>query len=282
MLRRKHASGFCLPLGIAMAVFCASPPAQADAAAQNQPYPTCTKQVSPADSEAAHSKYIAGKVDYDEGNYDQALKRFREAYALDCSKHELLIIISAAWEKKQDLKEAIRGLETYLERAQGISEAEKNTYRAKIDNLKKDLAKKEPAATPPAAQEGQSAPPVERRGHTPYPWIVVGAGAAAVAVGVVLVATAPSLPFKCNPDGKTCEQLPGERPDELKDRQDRAGASQVQPLAGWIVVGGGAALVAGGLLWHFLEPTGPKDSGKTKLHPLVASDQAGLAVTGRF
>ena len=80
-------------------------------------YPTCTgRTVTPADSEAAHIKYLAGKVDYDEYRYASAIAQFRDAYARDCHKHELLIIISRAYELNGDRASAIRALETYLER----------------------------------------------------------------------------------------------------------------------------------------------------------------------
>ena len=68
------------------------------------------------ESERAHTIYQAGKVQYDDKNYDAAIAQFRDAYKRDCSKHDLLIIISRAYELKGDKAEALRALETYVER----------------------------------------------------------------------------------------------------------------------------------------------------------------------
>ncbi|MDF2697318.1 MAG: hypothetical protein K0S65_5701, partial [Labilithrix sp.] len=83
-------------------------------------------------------------------------------------------------------------------------------------------------------------------------------------------------------DKKSCTPRPGESTEEAAKRQDEAGKSVDQPKWGTVVAIGGGALIAGGLLWHFLEPTGPKESTKTKLRPSVAPGYAGLALGGTF
>jgi len=267
----------------------------------SQAYPECNKTVSSSESELAHQKYIAGKQDYDEGNYDSAIRRFRDAYALDCTKHELLVIISAAYERKGDKKEAIAALETYVERAPSAPDIA--TYQAKIENLKKQLAA---AETPPPTQTEQpSSPPpppppiAETRGHTAWPWVMVGVGGAAVVAGVIVALTAPDLPEGCNREDETCGFLDPKivenpmTPDQRKPTDDEranlatrreiAGKAVSQPKIGIGIAIGGGALVAGGLLWHFLEPTGPKETaGKTKLRPILSPGYAGLNFGGSF
>ncbi len=273
-MRRKHIIGFGLLLAAGTSV-----PAFAQPAGQG--YPSCTKTVSAGESELAHQKYIAGKQDYDEGNYDSALRRFRDAYALDCTKHELLIIISAAYERKGDKKEAVTALETYVARSPGAPDV--GTYQAKIDNLKKQIAAAPPPTAPPSEAPTTAPPPKnEVQEHTVFPWIMTGAGVAAVAVGVVLLATAPKLPGGCDEDTKKCTKRGDETDAEFADRQSEAGRSVGQPLAGTIVTIGGGALVVGGLVWHFLESTGPKEAAKPKLRPSVAPGYAGLALGGSF
>ncbi len=309
-LSRYKAAGLGLLFAVALSVPAL---AQPSGYPTGQPYPTCTKPVSTQDSEAAHNKYTAGKVDYDEGNNDKALSRFNEAYKLDCTKHELLIIISAAWDKKGEKAEAARALETFLERAQNVAEADRLTYQKKIERLKED-AKAKAAATPPPTATATTPPSGggEEGGHTVYPWLVAGAGVVALAVGIVLVATAPSLPPGCVKKGDplkdangntlkdpqtgqdqiaasdTCKrvdtdpQVPDPQNEPLAQRQKDAGRSQEQPVYGAVVAAIGGALIVGGVLWHFLEPTGEKTTGKTRVVPAVTPSYGGLFLTHTF
>ena len=288
MRPRNHALGLGLLLGAAITV-----PALAQTSG-GQAYPTCTgKTVTQADSDAAHSKYLAGKVDYDEAKYDAAIAQFREAYARDCNKHDLLIIISRAYELKGDKQEAIRALEAYLDRVPPNA-PDTSAHRNRLENMKKALAEAPPQPTgtatssPTAGPTGTSAPPPpppqEQNEHTIYPWLVVGAGGVAAAVGAVLLATAPSLPTGCDEGNGTCTRLPGETEAQYQDRREQAGASVQQPIWGIVTLAAGGALIAGGLVWHFLEPTGPKEqeAGKLKVRPLVAPGYGGVALGARF
>jgi tetratricopeptide (TPR) repeat protein len=242
-------------------------------------YPAACPSVPPAKSEEAHAFYSAGRAFYDEGNYDAAITQFREAYKRDCSKHDLLVIISRSYELKGDRAEAVRALEVFLERMKDSPDA--GTHRAKIDNLKKQIAAQPPPAPLPLPLPLPT--PAEVREHTIPPWIVVGVGGAAIVAGVVILATAPTFPEDCDKATKTCERINGESEAAFKDRQDRAGGSQNQPTIGAVVIGGGLVLVAGGLLWHFLEPTGPAPvtaSFKPKVKPDLAPGYAGLSLGG--
>lgn len=263
-----------LPLVLALA---APSVALAEPGKESPPYPTCDRTVTPAESETAHQRYIAGKADYDEANYESAIRRFRDAYEKDCTKHELLIIISAAYERKGDKRETMNALEAYLARVPNAPDAP--TYRTKIENLKRQLTEQKPSSPPPPPP-AQAAPPPEREEHTVYPWLVVGAGVVAVGVGIAVVATAPEMPPGCNADTSFCDPLPNETNGELEKRRDEAGRAKGQPLWGGITIGAGGALIAGGLLWHFLEPTGPKD--RARLRPSVAPGFAGLSYGGTF
>lgn len=120
----------------------------------------------------------------------------------------------------------------------------------------------------PAA--GSASPTAAGGGHTIYPWLVVGAGVAAVGVGAVLIATAPSLPPNCDSSSVTCSKLVGESDADLATDKDRARSHDVRPIEGLTVGAIGLAVVVGGLLWHFLEPTSTHGRATTILSPWIA------------
>lgn len=260
-------------LGIGL--FAAS--AHADAA----PYPSCARSVDAAESELAHQKYIAGRQDYEEANYDSAVRRFRDAYALDCAKHELLVIIAAAYERKGDESAAIAALEAFIARVP--SDPAVGTYEAKIANLRKQLATKRPAPDEPVLPAPETASPPPERQHTVVPWVVAAAGGVALGVGIVLIATAPDLPRACDDASRSCSVLAGESPADFAQRKGDAGKAASQPVWGAIVTAGGAALVVSGILWHFLEPSrAAKDPTKATFRPELGPGIAGASFGGVF
>lgn len=284
MRARTHRIGLGLLFATALFV-----PALASAQPKPADYPACTRQITEAESSAAHAKYLSGKVDYDEGKYESALQQFRTAYDKDCTKHELLIIISRAYEFNHNEAEAIKALETYLDRVPNAPDAA--THKSRIASMKERLAQQQKAAaaassTAPPAGSGNGNPPPggEQQGHTIYPWIVVGVGGLAVALGVVLIVTGPSIPSNCNGSSNTCSATAAhpDRSAELKADQDQAGKAKDVKLGGEVTIAIGGALVVGGLVWHFLEPTGPSSSGKSRIVPEVGNGYAGLGYTGRF
>jgi hypothetical protein len=281
LLRRHKAFGLGLLFAVALSI-----PAFAQPTATGMPYPekSCTKAI---DSEKAHNIYTAGKADYDDKDYDRAIVRFHEAYRLDCTKHELLIIISAAWEKKGEKSEAARALEAYLDRAQNLSESDRGTYQRGLDKLREEARKKALANAPPTATSTSTAPPPngEGGGHTVLPWIAAGAGVVGVGIGITLLAVAPEYPENqgCDKDARKCTPLPGEteQSPSFKDRQEKAGRATNLPLAGTILLAVGGALIVGGLLWHFLEPTDTK-SAKLRIQPALVPGYGGLSLTRSF
>lgn len=249
------------------------------------PYPIACTNVAPAESDRAHTLYQAGKAYYDDAEYTAAIVQFREAYRKDCTKHDLLIIISRAYELKADRPAAIDALEEYLRRVPNSPDAQQ--HKTRIENLRKQIA-----AQPPPAPTGSvvvpppiTPPPGEVREHTVPPWLVVGLGGAGAVAGIVVLATAPRLPGSCTASTQTCTRLTDEPQADFDDRQKRAGASQTQPTIGAVILGVGGALVVGGLLWHFLEPTGPVEKTgkvKPKVEPQVGPGFAGLSLGGSF
>jgi hypothetical protein len=294
MRSRTRALGFAalLAIGTAVPAF-----AQQTTAPRGEPYPQCSKMPTNDESEQAHQKYIAGKALYDDGNYESAIVRFRDAYNRDCTKHELLVILSRAYELNKDLPEAIRALETYLARVKDAPD--RATYEQRVLNMKKELAKQQAAAsatpttstsTPP---NGTSTPPPkgEVREHSTLPWLVVTLGGAALLTGVILVVAAPPIPPNCNASSGVCSKtsskpppaLPDESPDQLQKDQDKAGQHVTLTTTGIVLIIAGIGVAAGGVAWHFLEPTGPT-TGKKKpqLTPNIGPGYGGLTLGGSF
>jgi hypothetical protein len=134
-----------------------------------------------------------------------------------------------------------------------------------------------PSVTPPEPNEVRVRP----RGHSALPWVVVGLGAATLAVGAVWYATAPAFPNGCDADSKTCTRIPDESDDDFSKRQQSAGRSEAQPTEGLIVGAAGLGVVAGGLLWHFLEPT-TRSKRVQSVTPWVANGTSGVTFRTSF
>ena len=276
-------------------------------------YPSCPDpppKLSPAEVEAAHASYKVGVEAYNRGDYQKALDNFREAFRRDCSKVALLNFISRAYEGEGNKPEAIHALEVYLQRNPHAEDAE--DIQTRIKNLKAQLG--QGTANPPAttatatatetaptatvtatATTTATAPPpptVEVRHHGAAPWVVVGVGAAAAIAGGVLLALGQGYiseahdgcppnasgqidTTKCTPQN-TVPTNYGEGNTTRQQVEDRGiGFSN----AGLIVGGVGLAAIVGGIVWHFVEPTGPKTAA---LAPVVAPGYAGLVLSGGF
>lgn len=279
-MSRKYTFGFALLVATATTLPAYAQPSQLPTPqSMASDFPVCTKKASDADQEIAKQKFIAARQDYEEANYDSAIRRFKGTYELDCSKPELLLIISSAFEKKGDKPSALAALEVYTQRAPKDA-PDMPTTLTKIENMKKQLA----ATPPPTKEPPPSAPPKEEvvQEHTIWPWITVGVGVAVVAAGVVVHLTAPNYPPDCNRDTLQCTRKLGEPEADYDGRRDKAGDVHGQHITGTALLIGGGVLVVGGLVWHFLEPTGPKTSSRRQLAPSVAPGFAGLSYGGTF
>jgi tetratricopeptide (TPR) repeat protein len=287
-------------------------------------YGTCgPKGPSPEDQEKAHTAYTLGKEKYDGRDLDAAIFFFKEAYAKDCSNHDYLIIISRAYERQNNLNEAILALQTYVTRAPSAPDVEK--HKANIDSMTKERNKLAAAASASSAATtaptaAPTAPPPKEQEHTVPPYLVTGLGVVALGVGIPLFIVGGNAPSGCS-DGKcdnrynngdvnkgatgtfgagptggptgdavacsTSPQFNGcSRSDYNLKRQQDAGTAGGLRTAGLVTAIGGGVLLVGGIVWHFVEPTGPvKKEGAVKdfqLVPVVAPGYSGLTMGARF
>lgn len=295
MRSKTKLSALAILLGTALAI-----PALAESGTVTQ-YPTCPDpppKLTPAQLDAAHVVFQAGKVAYDEGDYAKAVESFKDAYRRDCSKSALLVFIATASELRGDKAEAINALETYLKRNPKADDAE--SVRRKIDALKAQLAAQPTAtasttatasatttatSTAPTATATSTAPPPEH-GHTAGPWVVVAIGGAVVIPGVILTVIGQGN-FKSA--SSTCRRtangdlIPGScAPLTDKEVTEKQNSALVLRGVGIGLLAGGVALAVGGLIWHFLEPTGPAKTGNLRITPDWQPGYGGLLVTGAF
>jgi tetratricopeptide (TPR) repeat protein len=293
-MRASHRTFLLLALlGTAAAV-----PASAQSAQPSAPlstYPVCNGKPTQNDTDAAHGAYMAGKGSFDEADYTTALNYFKDAYRRDCTKPELLVIIARAYELKGDKREAVHALETYLERAPNAPDAE--VQKRRMANLKREMADAPPppvtAAPPPSApptvapvvtaaptaSAAPSTPPDSlERHHTAPPWIVVGIGAAALVTGAILV---PIGAGKVSDAEVACPSHVC--PVGSSSAIDSGNSGRTLEMVGGIAIGVGAAAIAGGLIWHFVErPTPAERTAKPVITPQVAPGYAGLGLAGHF
>jgi hypothetical protein len=277
-MRASHRN-FLLPVLLATAVAVPALAQTGNAPLTN--YPACNTTPNKQDSDQAHEAFKLGKRFFDEADYGSAIHNFVDAYKLDCTKTELLTIIARAFELNGNKADAVHALETYLERAQSASAEDKAQIQKRIDNLKALIAAQTPVPTaapaapvpvePAAPPPPPPPPPPEERHHTAGPWVLTAIGGAALIGGGVLwlighgdYTSAQSVcPMNICSGGSSSEESEGNTGHTLMD------------VGGLVFIGGGA-LAVGGLLWHFVEPTGPSGDKKASVEPVLAPGYAGI------
>ncbi|MGD0676994.1 MAG: tetratricopeptide repeat protein [Polyangiaceae bacterium] len=293
-----------LTLGFLSAVIALPALAQPHPAA---PYPAAcdASKVTKADVDRAHTVFLSGKQYLEESNYDKAIEYFTDAYSIDCSTHAILPAIATAYERKGDKGEAIRALEEYLSRAPSAPDRE--VVERRIKNLKDQLAREAPpppsapttsagvapAAPSASALEVSSAwtsssvapaaslpsaaplpPGAPEARHGAAPWIVVGVGAAAIVAGAVIYGLGQG-------DVSSASSVCPVRNDcNVPSARSKGNSGRDLLAAGGATLGGGAALVAAGLVWHFLE--GSSRDRSAAIGPALAPGYAGLGMKGEF
>ncbi len=297
-------------------------PAFAQAVPARSTYSQCSKAPTAEEAAQGHTAYTFGKEKYDKGRLDEAITFFKDAYERDCQNHDYLIIISRAYERQPNLPEAILALETYVQRSPNAPDLDK--HRANIDSMKQRAKASAPPTAPttqptttPTTQPttAPTSPPPNEQEHTIYPWIVTGIGVAALGGGIVMLVLDPGVPAGCHgdtgqcdnffdngdtninsPTGKdangnpvVCKALPSasgcSKSAFNTDRQNKAGSSVSLSKAGPITMVAGGVIIAGGLIWHFVEPTGPKKESafqNLQIAPVVIPGYSGMAMGARF
>lgn len=132
-----------------------------------------------------------------------------------------------------------------------------------------DAARAMPALPPPALQTRRSVGPL----------LIAGLGAVAAVAGAVLVTVGiKEVPSSCSIGSRQCVAPPG---DPSLEQAHRGVALANLGLG---VGGGGAAVLVGGMVWYFLQPTGPKveQERAARVSPWVGDRSGGVNLWARF
>jgi hypothetical protein len=269
-------------------------PALAHAEDEPKPYPECTKAPSDAETAAAKGAYQAGNASFDEADYPRAINYWEDAYRRDCTANLLLKNLARAYELYGQKRQAVVALETYIVREP--TTGDKDQIQRRIEVLKKQIAA-EKAAPPPTTGATPPVTPVVPVATTPTPpeptptahtgkrpiapLIVAGAGGVVLIVGAVVYAGGAK-------DVSTYEtKCPNHNcmgPTAVAD-QNAANKARNKKITGGVVTGVGAAVLAGGLIWYFVQPRSAETTGsllKPNVTPALTPGYAGLALSGAF
>jgi len=80
-------------------------------------YPPCVEEPSPEEIEAAKGLHSAARRYFELGDYPASLVRWKEAYALDCNAHRLLLNVANGRQRQGDEQGAWAARALYVERA---------------------------------------------------------------------------------------------------------------------------------------------------------------------
>lgn len=265
------------------------------------PVACADSDVTPERNRRASDLFKTGKIAAENMEREKAIFYYLDAYRADCTGHAVLLKIAELWELKGNKAEGLRYTQSFLDRAKA-DDPNRESATVRRDRLKRDLAAAPTAsatptattstiATAPTATGTSTAVPTATAttgnggGHTILPWVLTGVGGAVLITGGIITILGAG---KVSEAEKTCPNHAC--PDALgKAAQDAAAQKgndgRNQETIGVIVGSVGLAAIAGGLVWHFLEPTGPKP-GTARLTPAitpqVSPGYAGVSVGGRF
>ncbi|MEI9948128.1 MAG: hypothetical protein WDO74_03920 [Pseudomonadota bacterium] len=280
---RKHLSLWLV--GAAVAIV----PALAHAEDEPKAYPECIKTPTDAETAAAKGAYQAGNASFDEADYPRAITYWEDAYRRDCTANLLLKNLARAYELYGQKRQAVVALETFLVREP--STADKEQIQRRIEVLKKQIAAEKavpvapvpaPVAATAATTQPEPAPEAHAGKRSLVPLIVAGAGGVILIVGLAVYGKG----------AKDVNHYEGLCPDhdcgtgsEATANADAANDARSQKIAGGVIAGVGAATVAGGLIWYFVQPRSAVASGslqKPLVRPALTPSFAGIALSGAF
>jgi tetratricopeptide (TPR) repeat protein len=215
-----------------------------------------------ANMSEARALFMAGRVAFDEGRYEAAVKHFEASYE-QSKRPALLYNIGQCYDRMRRDEEAISAFERYL--AVETDPEMRASVETRMIALRAAVASRKPA---PAAQAGagsalRTEPPPLALDSSPARFDVVpplrseprrwwlGAPALTAGGGVMLGLTGGLLMVLGNVHGHDVEHAEVGR--SYKGLQSDLDGAERQWVAGQVLLGVGAAAVAGGLVWLLLD-----------------------------
>jgi hypothetical protein len=282
---RKHLSLWLIGGAVTVA------PALARAEDEPKGYPECIKTPTDSETAAAKGAYQAGNASFDEADYPRAITYWEDAYRRDCTANLLLKNLARAYELYGQKRQAVVALETFLVREP--STADKEQIQRRIEVLKKQIASEKAvpvavsSAPPVAAAATTQPPPLQTDGaqtgkRSIVPLIVAGAGGVVMLVGVGVYAKGAK--DVNHYEGLCPERDCGDGPDAAANKA-AGNDARTRKIWGGVITGVGAATLAGGLVWYFVQPRDNISVGslrKPLVSPAVTPGFAGVALSGAF
>lgn len=263
-------------------------------AAEDLGFAGCNAKPTKSNTAEAKRSYERGKKLFDERD-PGAIDLFRSAYLADCTKHELLVVLSFAYQSDGQLKKALAASELYLQRrGSSLAADDRRTVEERVALLKQKQKEQEDAAAEAARPKLQVAPsarvqapppaaPVAHR--SPYPWVLVGVGAAAIVTGSILipVGSAKYSDLACRDatlfkNGK-CQSIDGREGPQSLALGKEAGAAMGLKRAGVLTITAGSAAAVVGLLWLVFDVTSKPVTTGVRVVPTFSPNSLGLAGT---
>ncbi len=271
-------------------------------------YPACTEEPSEKDIDAAKGAFQAGRISFEEADYDRAILYWEDAFRRDCTAVKLLLNVARAYELRGDLTLAVVALRTYLARDPEVSD--RDIVETRIEKLEERVAEKEKSRQQELDRKAPPPPPVPEPAAQPepapgparpiWPIFVTAGGVVTLGVGATFAILGHSSvtaekdriesevvqldqngdpvldpdgnPYRCTRNGRKwdcpSESLKDDVTAALDDSEDLRRA-KTQRTVGILVASGGAVVAGVGAYFWYTLWSKPNESTATMRVPAI-------------
>ena len=231
--------------------------------AQPLPEPTSATPAQPKIDPKARALELfkQSKDKYRSGDFQAAANLLEEAYELH-DEPVLLYNLARAYEGLGELERAAAAYEQYLVAEPDTKD--RGAIEQKVSNIRKQVAERDALAEQARSAADPAQPTrTEPAGVSPWPWVLVGVGAAGVGTGAILGVMA------------------NDKHDDAVAEPSALAAQDLQSSAEALVVAANLAFIAGGLVAAAGLAWGITDLSKPSAAEVVLTPN-GVMLRGRF